>query len=140
MPSNEIVVINERQVPPKVGHENALIWSCFRPAAASNVSPPEAACLHRMTGFVQHGLQGRKNTDHHSHANIEQVYYILDGRTEVLIGEEKYPVQPDDVVYLPPTIPHQNINESSDDWVFLLILSCLLKLKTMKKIGFALKM
>lgn len=119
-----IIVRNWREQNPYVGHISALIWSLYRQAAgAENANPPELAQLRVMNGFVKHGLQGRRHSDHHHHTNIEQMYYILQGRGEVLIGQEKRAVQEGDAVYFPVNVPHQAFNDG-DEWMEHLIVSC----------------
>lgn len=115
---------NWRQQQPYVSHYSAIIWPLFRPHDSSEAKPPELARLRRMIGFVKHALQGRKRSDFHHHEDLEQVYYILKGRAEVLLGDHRHPVQEGDVVYLPPKLPHQMFNQGGDDWAELLILSC----------------
>lgn len=113
---------NWRDQDPYVGHNSALIWSLFRSVEMENPNPPEMAQLRGIAGFVKHALQGRQTSDYHSHGDIEQLYYILKGRGQVLIGEEKRDVQEGDVVYFPATVPHQAFNDG-DDWMEHLIVS-----------------
>ncbi len=118
------VVRNWRDEEPTVGHDNAIIWTLFRSRPEDQSDDSETNCLRRIAGFVKHAVQGRKNTNYHHHDKIEQVYCILKGTSEVLMGDKKHPVQAGDAVYLPPVLPHQNFNDGTDDWVELLILSC----------------
>lgn len=117
------IVRNWREQDPVVGHVSALIWALFRPAGMENANPPELAQLRGMSGFVRHGLQGRQHSDYHQHANIEQMYYVLKGHGQLLLGEEKRDVQEGDAVYIPATVPHQAFNDG-DFWMEHLIVSC----------------
>jgi mannose-6-phosphate isomerase-like protein (cupin superfamily) len=116
------VIRNWRDETPYIGHESAIIWSLLRSAAAKG-EKRDLHVMRTMTGIVKHALQPRKESDYHSHADIEQVYFILRGTGVMLIDGERYPVREGDVVYLPPRVMHRMINES-DDWVEHLIISC----------------
>ena len=117
------IVRNWREQDPVVGHVSALIWALFRPADTENANPPELAQLRGMSGFVKHGLQGRQHSDYHQHAKIEQMYYVLKGHGQLLLGEEKRDVQEGDAVYIPANVPHQAFNDG-DFWMEHLIVSC----------------
>jgi mannose-6-phosphate isomerase-like protein (cupin superfamily) len=118
-----VIVRNWRDQEPYVGHINALIWALYRAATQENPQPPEAAQLKGMSSFVKHGLQGRKHSDHHHHTNIEQMYYILRGHGQMILGDEKRAVQEGDAVYIPVNVPHQAFNDG-DYWMEHLIVSC----------------
>jgi mannose-6-phosphate isomerase-like protein (cupin superfamily) len=123
------VIRNWRDVGPRVGHENAIVWRLLNPAHGGRAEPgavaddaQAAACLQRITGLARHALQGGKRSDYHVHPNAEQVYYILRGRGALIVDGERYPVREGDVVYLPPGVYHQAVNES-DDWMEHLIIT-----------------
>jgi mannose-6-phosphate isomerase-like protein (cupin superfamily) len=84
---------------------------------------PETALLHGMNVFVKHGLQGRQHSDHHHHTDIEQMYFVLRGRGQLLIGDDKVDVQEGTAVYMPVNVPHQAFNDG-DYWMEHLIVSC----------------
>lgn len=49
---------------------------------------------------------------HHHHA-IEEMFYILEGKGEIRIGQERYPIRPGDIINCPtggPETAHQIIN------------------------------
>ncbi|MEE2709103.1 MAG: cupin domain-containing protein [Gemmatimonadota bacterium] len=116
-----IVVRNWRDQIPYIGHISAIIWPLFRGSKSGN--PPEMVQLQAMNSFVKHGLQGRQNSDHHHHDNIEQIYYILKGNGQMLLGEEIHEIREGDAVYVPVNMPHQAFNYG-DDWMEHLIVSC----------------
>ncbi|MBM3264762.1 MAG: cupin domain-containing protein [candidate division Zixibacteria bacterium] len=118
-----VIVRNWREQRPYVGHISALIWSLFRSAGQENPEPPEMAQLRGMSSFVKHGLQGRRHSDYHQHGNIEQMYYILRGKGQMLLGDDKRDVQEGDAVYVPVNVPHQAFNDG-DMWMEHLIVSC----------------
>ncbi|MBI2194880.1 MAG: cupin domain-containing protein [Planctomycetes bacterium] len=124
MSDSRALVRNWRAQQPYVSHFSAVIWPFFRPRDAAEVKPQEMPVLLQMAGFVKHALQGRQHSDYHRHEDLEQMYYILGGTGEVLLGETRHPVREGDVVYIPPKLPHQMFNENNEAWIELLILSC----------------
>ena len=116
-----IVVRNWRDQEPYVGHINALVWTLFR--GKETEDSPETALLHGMNVFVKHGLQGRQHSDHHHHTDIEQMYFVLRGRGQLLIGDDKVDVQEGTAVYMPVNVPHQAFNDG-DYWMEHLIVGC----------------
>ena len=116
-----IVVRNWRDQEPYVGHINALVWTLFRGKSAEDTE--ETSLLNGMNSFVKHGLQGRQHSDHHHHTNIEQMYFVLRGRGQLLIGDDKVDVQEGTAVYMPVNVPHQAFNDG-DYWMEHLIVSC----------------
>lgn len=116
-----IIERNWRDQIPYMGHIAAIIWPFYR--AEDSENPAEIARLKVMNSFVKHGLQGRQQSDHHHHTNIEQMYYILRGSGQMLLGDEKHSIREGDAVYVPVNLPHQAFNES-DEWMEHLIVSC----------------
>ena len=111
-----VFILNWRDVQPKIAHMSAVHWGGFRDRER-NDDPDERNRLQKLQGFARHALQGRKTSDHHKHENLEQVYYVLSGRGEVLFGEERFPVQDGDAIYLPPGVHHQMFNDMNQEWL-----------------------
>ncbi len=109
-------ILNWRDVQPKIAHMSAVHWGGFR-AREVDDDPDERNRLERLGGFARHALQGRKTSDHHKHDQLEQVYYILSGRGEVLCGDERFAVRDGDAVYLPAGVHHQMFNDMSENWL-----------------------
>ncbi len=107
---------NWRDVEPKVAHVSAIVWA--------KLLPEDGGPTPQLSGYARHALQGRKTSDYHKHDSQEQVYYVLSGGGEVLFGEERYPVETGDAVYLPAGIHHQMFNDENDDWLEHHIISC----------------
>ena len=42
------------------------------------------------------------STTGHSHDDMEEVYYIMSGEGEMVVGEDRYPVKQGDALYVPP--------------------------------------
>lgn len=114
---------NWRDQQPEVAHLSAIRWPGLKSRnAGPNRKDEDAHQLHHLQGIVKHALQGRKTSDHHKHAQVEQAYYILSGSGEVLVGEDRFPVRAGDAVYLPADIHHQMFNDMNDDWLEHLVL------------------
>lgn len=118
-----IRVRNWRDQAPYVGHISALVWTLYQSHGKDETSPPEINRLHGINSFVKHGLQGHQHSDHHRHDNIEQLYFILRGRGQLLIGDDKVDVRDGTAVYMPVNVPHQAFNDG-EGWMEHLIVSC----------------
>ena len=118
-----IRVRNWRDQTPYVGHISALVWTLYQSHDKDETSPPEINRLHGINSFVKHGLQGHQHSDHHRHDNIEQLYFILRGRGQLLIGDDKVDVRDGTAVYMPVNVPHQAFNDG-EGWMEHLIVSC----------------
>ena len=118
-----IFVRNWRDQAPYVGHISALVWTLYQSHDKDESSPPDVNRLHGINSFVKHGLQGHQHSDHHQHDSIEQLYFILRGRGQLTIGDDKVDVRDGTAVYMPVNVPHQAFNDS-DGWMEHLIVSC----------------
>jgi mannose-6-phosphate isomerase-like protein (cupin superfamily) len=106
---------NWRDVQPKISHMSAVHWGGLRTQERQD-DEDDRNRLIRLGGFARHALQGRKTSDHHKHEKLEQVYYVLGGRGEVLFDGTRYPVEDGDAIYLPSGIYHQMFNDQ-DTWL-----------------------
>ncbi|MEW6753407.1 MAG: cupin domain-containing protein [Candidatus Latescibacterota bacterium] len=122
MSSAHVVVRNWRDADPHVGHESAVIWSVLESHRPDD--PPPHACLRHIRGITRHALQGGMHSDLHAHADVEQLYYVLAGDGEVLIGDRRYPLAPGTAAYLPPGLPHQAFASPDSEWLEHLVVSC----------------
>ena len=118
-----IVVRNWRDQEPYVGHISALVWTLYQSHDKDETSPPEINRLNGISSFVKHGLQGHQHSDHHHHTDIEQLYFVLRGRGQLTIGDDKVDVRDGTAVYMPVNVPHQAFNDG-DGWMEHLIVSC----------------
>ena len=118
-----IVVRNWRDQEPYVGHISAVVWTLYQSHDKDETSPPDVNRLHGINSFVKHGLQGHQHSDHHQHTDIEQMYFVLRGRGQLTIGDDKVDVRDGTAVYMPVHVPHQAFNDS-DGWMEHLIVSC----------------
>ena len=120
---------NWRDIQPRVGHDNAIVWNILRPEGAGQgggqaQEPPRgfdpdaqaANVLQRISGVARHALQAGKRSDYHVHNDAEQLYYVLRGQGKMIVDDEAYPIREGDVIYLPAGVRHRAVNDS-DDWM-----------------------
>jgi len=87
--------------------------SVERTAAAINL--PRVGAQKIWAGTVTIGPNGK--TDPHHHGGLECVIYIVRGRARIRWGEKlEYSAEagPGDFIFVPPYVPHQEINVASD--------------------------
>ena len=53
----------------------------------------------------------------HSHTLPEEIYYVLKGRGEMVLGSERVKLEPGTAVYIPPNIPHGPLNTGDEPLV-----------------------
>ncbi len=82
--------------------------------------------LSRLTGLVRCGVNfirvppGKESFVHHVHLADEEWMYVLSGRGELRIGDQRFEVGPGDFVGFPPrTHAHHLRNTGADDLVYL---------------------
>ena len=124
---------NWRDIQPRVGHDNAIVWNILRPEGAGQGGAqgggqgqeqprgfdPEAQAanvLQRISGVARHALQAGKRSDYHVHNDAEQLYYVLRGQGKMIVDDEAYPIREGYVIYLPAGVRHRAVNDS-DDWM-----------------------
>ncbi|HXF60898.1 MAG TPA: cupin domain-containing protein [Caldilineaceae bacterium] len=63
-------------------------------------------------------------TGAHHHGHLESVIYVVQGRARMRWGEQlEYVAEagPGDFIYVPPYVPHQEINASADEPLFCVV-------------------
>jgi len=79
---------------------------------------------HRNSSIRQQSLAearlaaGAATTPHH-HRVTEEIYYILEGRAEMTLGDVTRGVGPGDAIAIPPGVRHTIRNTGSGELVFL---------------------
>ena len=83
-------------------------------AAAINMAKAGASKLWAGTVDVQPNAK----TGAHHHGHLESIIYVVRGRARMRWGEQlefTAEADPGDFIYVPPYVPHQEINASSDE-------------------------
>jgi mannose-6-phosphate isomerase-like protein (cupin superfamily) len=83
---------------------------------------PWALPAERMwVGMSKVDLGSRSNR--HSHDQQEEIFYVVSGRGEIEVGEEKQAVEPGSIVVVPPTLSHSLINTGDETLKVLSVVS-----------------
>jgi uncharacterized RmlC-like cupin family protein len=85
----------------------------FRQAAINRVT---AGANKLWAGTVD--IEPDAKTGPHHHGGLESVIYVLHGRARLRWGEQlEYVAEagPGDFIYVPPFVPHQEINAAADE-------------------------
>ena len=64
-----------------------------------------------------------KGHDFHTHPELEEVIYVLEGRLEQWVEKESRVIGPGEVAHIPKGVVHASFNPGPGDAVFLAILS-----------------
>jgi uncharacterized RmlC-like cupin family protein len=116
------------------GHGHAPDWKHHGvrviPGNTLDANTPQTPGMHREAAinFARVGaqkiwagtvsIQPNAKTGAHHHGALESVIYVLRGRARMRWGEHlEYVAEagPGDFIYVPPYVPHQEINASSSD-------------------------
>ncbi|MBI4244182.1 MAG: cupin domain-containing protein [Planctomycetes bacterium] len=60
----------------------------------------------------------------HSHEEAQEFWYIIDGKGRIQIGEEECNIRAGQLIYGPPNVKHQIINDSNDRYLRALLILC----------------
>lgn len=73
----------------------------------------------RRQSLAEARLQPAASTTRHYHPRTEEIYYILEGRGSMSIGNETRDVRIGDAIAIPPGAEHQITNTGGDTLKFL---------------------
>lgn len=74
-------------------------------------------CSFRLRYF-EVGPGGHSSLEKHEHIHVVMT---LRGEGKVIVGDDVYETRPFDVVYVPPMVPHQFVNDGDEPYGFLCI-------------------
>jgi uncharacterized RmlC-like cupin family protein len=103
-----------RVIPADSLDENTAQTPGMNRAAAINFARVGAQKIWAGTVHIHAGAK----TGAHHHGPLESVIYVIRGRARMRWGEQLEFVAeagPGDFIYVPPFVPHQEINASSDE-------------------------
>ena len=113
-------------VPPKWKNDGVRVI----PAGSLDPNTPQTPGMHREAAinYARVGAQkiwagtvrieANARTGAHHHGALESVIYVLRGRARMRWGEQlefTATADPGDFIYVPPYVPHQEINASTDE-------------------------
>ena len=102
-------IVRHNQLDPRTPQTPGM----HREAAISRAS---AGAQKIWAGTVT--IQPRAQTGAHHHGHLESVIYVLRGRARMRWGDRlefASEAGPGDFIYVPPHVPHQEINASQDE-------------------------
>jgi mannose-6-phosphate isomerase-like protein (cupin superfamily) len=120
MPDNFCVRNCFDQPAENHGHPGSISRVIIGPDARRD-DRPDALNSERLTIHTNEYEVGGASGDGHTHSNLEQSYYILEGAMEVTVGEETCQVGPGDSVFLPRGVFHKHRNIGDKPLSFLFI-------------------
>ena len=60
-------------------------------------------------------LKPGKELGKHYHREVEETFYILEGKGKIEVGEETFPFTPGDAYRIEPGEPHNLVNDGKED-------------------------
>ncbi len=106
------------------------------PGSSLDRNTPQTAGMTRAAAITQArngatklwagtvAIHPRAKTGAHHHGELESVIYVVRGRARMRWGDHlEYVAEagPGDFIYVPPFVPHQEINASDDDELFCVL-------------------
>lgn len=76
------------------------------------------SCIRNQT-LAEARLPPGQSTTPHRHVKTEEIYYVLDGRGRMRVGNDSQDVGPGDAIAIPPGASHQITNTGGDVLRFL---------------------
>lgn len=119
-----IVVQNWRKVYPTIAHKSGLDWRLLSMDAKTEgdipaMTGPQFRCLKAITYVSLAKLQPGLAYETHSHADHEEIYYIIGGKGKIRIDEEVARFRDGDVIYIPRGAKHSIANDGEEMVEFL---------------------
>ena len=119
-----IAIQNWRSVHPTIAHKSGLDWRLLSMAAKTEgdipaMVAPMFRCLRTITYVSLAKLQPGLSYETHSHADHEEIYYIIGGTGRIKIDREVARFRDGDAIYIPRAALHSITNDGEDMVEFL---------------------
>ncbi len=75
----------------------------------------------RLVDYRISTYQPMAHVELHAHEVQEQIYHVLDGEGMMEIDGERRVVRRNDVIFIPPGVPHKITNEGLGDLTFIVV-------------------
>ena len=116
-----IAIQNWRSVHPTIAHKSGLDWRILSMAAKTEgdipaTVEPRFRCLKTITYVSLAKLQPGLSYETHSHADHEEIYYIIGGTGKIKIDNEVARFRDGDAIYIPRRALH-SISIDGDEMV-----------------------
>lgn len=119
------VVKNWRDIRPVIAHGSGIDWrlmSMAGPKTSGDIDvevDEESRCLKRITYVSLAKLQPGLAYEPHSHADHEELYYIIRGQGKITVDGEEQRIRDGDLVYIPEKSIHEITNDGEETIEFL---------------------
>ena len=80
---------------------------------------PKFQCLKAITYVSLAQLQPSLTYETHLHEDHEEIYYIIKGKGQIIIGKETFRFREGDVIYIPVNALHSITNDGEEMVEFL---------------------
>lgn len=113
-----MIVKNWRECKPTIVHDYGIDYKLLKGQAYFD---PKVSnfCMEGMLYVAYAMLQPGKAYETHSHADHEEVYFIISGHGEIYINSETRAVRDGDTVFIPAGDTHSISNTGDEFLVFL---------------------
>lgn len=107
-----------------IRHHSEILWQefpgHFGGALSKLLAHPEVNGAERLD-FRISTYQPMAHVAPHTHKIQEQIYYILEGKGLMEVGDDRTVVTPGTTIFIPPGISHAIYNSGTQDLTFLVI-------------------
>jgi len=119
-----IITRNWRDVPPSIAHKSGIDWRLLSTSVktAGDIDAevePKYRCLKAITYVSLAKLQPSLSYESHTHEDHEELYYIINGKGRIKVGNEEAQFRDGDIIYIPNKTAHSIINDGTDMIDFL---------------------
>ena len=119
-----IAIQNWRSVHPTIAHKSGLDWRILSMAAKTEgdipaMVAPRFRCLKTITYVSLAKLQPGLSYEKHSHADHEEIYYIIGGKGKIELDGEVARFRDGDAIYIPRRASHSITNDGDEMVEFL---------------------
>ncbi|MHB8574829.1 MAG: cupin domain-containing protein [Dehalococcoidia bacterium] len=111
----QFIVRGEADVPERVALGAVHARGIF--------SPANAAFESSLVAVLRNRIPAGEVNERHVHADVEKVYYIMQGEAEIGCGPWQQRARAGDFIFFPAAIPHQIRSLGPDDLEFIVIQS-----------------
>jgi mannose-6-phosphate isomerase-like protein (cupin superfamily) len=114
---SEYTVLRAADAPDYTGDAPGSFTGYGRPMGAEQI----ALNVRVLAPGTAHVPPGGDPTRGHSHATIEEIYFVLEGEITVKLGGDVVTLERWDAVLIPPDTPRAVRNDSSEEAAFALV-------------------
>ena len=119
-----IVGRNWRDVYPTIAHKSGVDWRLLSTVNKTSGDidaevEEKYKCLKAITYVSLAHLQPTLSYETHQHQDHEELYYIINGKGKIRIGDEESLFRDGDIIYIPERTGHTITNNGEETIEFL---------------------